>query len=52
MIVTSTCLMVTGGWLMPEHARRLARGGAQPPGELREVVGGVQPVDRLRQWSR
>jgi hypothetical protein len=29
-----------------EHARRLARGGAQPPGELGEVVRGVQPVAR------
>src|ERR1700693_6224007 len=27
-----------------QHARRLARRGAQPAGELREVVGGVQPV--------
>lgn len=27
-----------------QHARRLAGGGAQPPGELGEVVGGVQPL--------
>ncbi len=27
-----------------EHARGLARGGAQPAGELREVVGGVQAL--------
>ncbi|MDQ0814012.1 hypothetical protein QFZ63_005726 [Streptomyces sp. B3I7] len=27
-----------------EDARRLARGRAEPPGELREVVGGVQPL--------
>ena len=30
-----------------EHARRLARSGAQAAGELREVVRGVQPLDRL-----
>ena len=28
-----------------EHARRLARRRAQPPGELGEVVGGVQALD-------
>ena len=31
-----------------EHARRLARGRAQAPGELREVVGGVEPLHGLR----
>ncbi len=30
-----------------EHARPLTRRRAQPPGELREVVGGVQPLDRV-----
>ena len=30
-----------------EHARRLARRRAQPAGELGEVVGGVELVDRL-----
>ena len=30
-----------------EHTGGLTRGRAQPPGELREVVGGVQPVDRI-----
>src|SRR6185437_7318802 len=30
-----------------EHAGRLARGRAEPAGELREVVGGVQPVAGL-----
>ena len=30
-----------------EHAGRLARRRAQPTGELREVVGGVQPLDRV-----
>jgi hypothetical protein len=30
-----------------EHARRLARRRAQPTGELREVVRGVQPLDRV-----
>ena len=30
-----------------EHARGLARRRAQPPGELGEVVGGVQPLDRV-----
>ena len=30
-----------------EHAGRLARGRAEPPGELGEVVGRVQPVDGL-----
>ena len=29
----------------PEHAGRLARRGAEPPGELGEVVGGVQALD-------
>ena len=31
----------------PEHARALARRRAQAAGELREVVGGVQAVDRV-----
>src|SRR5690606_38896915 len=31
----------------PEHAGRLARRRAQPPGEFREVVGRVQPVDTV-----
>ncbi len=30
-----------------QHARSLARGGAQPAGEVGEVVGGVQLGDRL-----
>ncbi len=30
-----------------EHARALTRRRAQPTGELREVVGGVQPLDRI-----
>src|SRR5262249_29042912 len=30
-----------------EHAGRLARGRAEPPGELREVVRAVELVDRL-----
>ena len=30
-----------------EHARGLARRRAQPAGELGEVVGGVQPLDRV-----
>ena len=30
-----------------EHARRLARRRAQPAGELGEVVGGVQALDRV-----
>ena len=30
-----------------QHARRLARRRAQPAGELGEVVGGVQPFDRV-----
>ena len=30
-----------------QHAGRLARGRAEPPGELREVVGGVQPLHRF-----
>ena len=30
-----------------EHARRLARRRAEPAGELGEVVGGVQPLDRV-----
>src|SRR5690606_18953720 len=36
-----------GGLVDAEHARRLARGGAEPPGELGEVVGGVQALNRL-----
>src|SRR5690606_25319771 len=31
----------------PEHAGGLARRRAQPPGELRAVVGRVQPFDRV-----
>jgi hypothetical protein len=30
-----------------QHTRGLTRRRAQPPGELREVVGGVQPFDGL-----
>ena len=30
-----------------EHARALTRRRAQPTSELREVVGGVQPLDRI-----
>ena len=30
-----------------QHARSLTRRRAQPTGELREVVGGVQPLDRV-----
>ncbi len=30
-----------------EHARRFARSGTDPAGELREVVGGVELIDRL-----
>ncbi len=48
MIETSTCLMVTAGWLMLSTQRALARRRAEPAGELGEVVGGVQPLDRLR----
>ena len=47
MISTSTCLIVTGRLVDPEHARRLARRRAQAAGELGEVVGGVQAVDRV-----
>src|SRR5262249_191497 len=35
-------------WVEAEHAGALAGRGAQPPGEPREVVGGVQPPGRLR----
>jgi hypothetical protein len=35
-----------------EDAGRLARRRAQPPGELGEVVGGVQAVDRVAPTSR
>ena len=31
-----------------EDARRLTRRRAEPPGELGEVVGGLQPVERVR----
>ena len=48
MIETSTCLIVTAGWLMPSTHDALARRRAQPAGELREVVGRVQALDRLR----
>ncbi len=41
-------LLDRDGWLVDaEHAGRLARRRAQPPGELGEVVGGVQPIDRV-----
>ena len=52
MISTSTCLIVTGSCVDAEHARGLARRRAQPPGELREVVRRVQPVDRVRPVDR
>src|SRR4029077_19073169 len=31
----------------PEHTRLFTRRGAQPTGELREVVGGVESVERF-----
>ena len=46
-ISTSTCLIVTGSLVDAEHARRLARRRAQPAGELGEVVGRVQALDRV-----
>src|SRR5450756_1857213 len=36
-----------GGLIDAEDTRGLARRRAQTPGELREVVRGVQPLDRL-----
>ena len=47
MIETSTALIVTGVVVDAEHARALARRRAQPAGELREVVGRVQALDRV-----
>ena len=47
MIVNSTFLIVTASVLMPATQAALARGWAQPPGELGEVVGGVEPIDGL-----
>lgn len=49
MIETSMFLIVTGSLVDAEHARGLARGGTQPTGELREVVGRVQALDRALQ---
>ncbi len=44
---TSTCLMVTGSWLIPRTHDASQGGRAQSPGELREVVGGVQTLDAV-----
>ncbi len=45
MISTSTCLMVTASWLMPSTQLASQGAGHSRAGELREVVGGVQPLD-------
>ena len=37
-----------GVFVDPEDARRLTGGRAEPPGELREIVGGVQALHGLR----
>ena len=47
MIDTSTCLMVTGRSLMPSTHEASQGAGQRRPGELREVVGGVQSRRRL-----
>ena len=47
MICDSTCLIVTGSLLMPRTHAASHGAGQSCPGELREVVRGVQPVDRL-----
>ena len=46
-IAISTCLIVTGVVVQGEHARLLARRGAELAGELGEVVRLVQPRGRL-----
>ena len=46
MIAASADLMVTGGVVDAEHARSLARRGAQASGEFGKVVRRVQPIDR------
>ena len=47
MMVSSTCLIVTGSLLMPRTQAASHGAGTEPAGELREVVRRVQPVDRL-----
>ena len=47
MIDASTCLIVTGGWLMPSTHDDSHGRGAQLARELREVVRRVQPFDGL-----
>ena len=46
MIATSTALIVTGSSLIPSTHDPSQGAGTQPPGELGEVIGRVQPVDR------
>ena len=46
MIDTSIALIVTGSLLMPSTHDAFARRRAEPAGELGEVVGRVQPIDR------
>ena len=46
-ISCSMVLIVTGSPLMPDRARALARRGADPAGELGEVVGPVEADRRL-----
>ena len=47
MSAFSIVLMVTGGVVDAEHARAFARRGADAAGELGEVVGAVQALERL-----
>jgi hypothetical protein len=47
MISHSMFLMVTGGALMPKHARTFARRGTDAAGEFGKIIGLVQAVQRL-----
>ena len=46
-MVFSICLIVTGGSIDAEHARRFAGRRTDAAGELREIVGGVELPDRF-----
>ena len=47
MMAHSMFLIVTGGVVDAEHARAFARRRADAAGELREVVGLVQAIERF-----
>ena len=52
MVVTSTCLMVTAGWLIPSTQAVSQGAGAQTTGELRKLFVACSRSIALRQSPR